>query len=88
MFENRECICCRGYSVLFAHGDKAASPLVRLLEGEKRREAPDHLQDVLPQNWGGIKLNLTVPCIRLTTGVHLACCREEFREPRSEGVSE
>ncbi|GFW41271.1 uncharacterized protein TNCV_1002641 [Trichonephila clavipes] len=31
---------------------RAASPLTRLWEGEERREAPDHSQSVLPQNWG------------------------------------
>ncbi|GFV64236.1 uncharacterized protein TNCV_3000011 [Trichonephila clavipes] len=38
----------------------AASPLVRLVEGEERWEAPDHLQGVLPQNWGGTKQNRIV----------------------------
>ncbi|GFW04262.1 uncharacterized protein TNCV_2670261 [Trichonephila clavipes] len=38
------------------HGDtlnsrRAASPLVRLVEGEERWEVPDHLQVVLYQNW-------------------------------------
>ncbi|GFY17128.1 uncharacterized protein TNCV_1089041 [Trichonephila clavipes] len=28
----------------------AASPLVRLVEGEERWEAPDHPQGILPQN--------------------------------------
>ncbi|GFX13100.1 uncharacterized protein TNCV_2357561 [Trichonephila clavipes] len=32
---------------------RAASPLVKLVEGEEMWEAPDHLQGVLPQNWGG-----------------------------------
>ncbi|GFT72524.1 hypothetical protein TNCV_973901 [Trichonephila clavipes] len=32
---------------------RAASPLKRLVEEEVRWEAPDHLQCVLPQNWGG-----------------------------------
>ncbi|GFS69122.1 uncharacterized protein TNCV_4009841 [Trichonephila clavipes] len=31
---------------------RAASPLVRLVEGEESWEAPDHLQGVLPLNWG------------------------------------
>ncbi|GFV33403.1 uncharacterized protein TNCV_4164401 [Trichonephila clavipes] len=31
---------------------RAASPLVRLVEEEKRWEAPDHPQSILPQNWG------------------------------------
>ncbi|GFY08772.1 hypothetical protein TNCV_4659651 [Trichonephila clavipes] len=32
---------------------QAASPFVRLVEGEERWEAPDHSPGVLPQNWGG-----------------------------------
>ncbi|GFW77327.1 uncharacterized protein TNCV_924431 [Trichonephila clavipes] len=45
---------------------RAASPLVRLVEGEDRREASDHPQSVLPQ----IVLS-PVWCskLRLTTGV-------------------
>ncbi|GFV92568.1 hypothetical protein TNCV_1374191 [Trichonephila clavipes] len=31
---------------------RAASSLVRLVEGEERREAPDHSHGVLPQHWG------------------------------------
>ncbi|GFV78507.1 hypothetical protein TNCV_1888131 [Trichonephila clavipes] len=38
---------------------------MRLVEGEERWEAPDHPQDVLPQNWGGIEPNHTVPCMVL-----------------------
>ncbi|GFU06187.1 uncharacterized protein TNCV_4764971 [Trichonephila clavipes] len=32
---------------------RAASPLVRLLEGQERWEALDYFQGVLSQNWGG-----------------------------------
>ncbi|GFX96706.1 hypothetical protein TNCV_244931 [Trichonephila clavipes] len=39
---------------------RAASPLVRLLEWEDKWETPDHIQDVLPQNWGGTEKNRTV----------------------------
>ncbi|GFV48182.1 uncharacterized protein TNCV_3554611 [Trichonephila clavipes] len=35
---------------------RAASPLVRVVEGEARREVPDHPQGVLHQNWGEIEL--------------------------------
>ncbi|GFT38260.1 hypothetical protein TNCV_764381 [Trichonephila clavipes] len=47
------------------HGDtlnsrRTASPLVRLVEEEERREAPDHPQGVLPQNWDRIGPNLYV----------------------------
>ncbi|GFV97033.1 uncharacterized protein TNCV_3526191 [Trichonephila clavipes] len=40
-------------------GHRAASPLVRLVEGKERWETPAP-QGVLPQNWGGTKLNRTV----------------------------
>ncbi|GFW44578.1 hypothetical protein TNCV_4481241 [Trichonephila clavipes] len=43
---------------------RAANPLVRLVEGE-RWETPDQTQDVLPQNWGGIKPTRTVTCMVL-----------------------
>ncbi|GFW41871.1 uncharacterized protein TNCV_5801 [Trichonephila clavipes] len=39
---------------------RATSPLVRLLEGEERLGAPDHPQNVLPQNWDGTEQNRTV----------------------------
>ncbi|GFV59504.1 hypothetical protein TNCV_2825441 [Trichonephila clavipes] len=41
---------------------RAASPFVRLIQMEERWEAPDHLQDVLPQNCG---------CNRATSYCHL-----------------
>ncbi|GFV82807.1 uncharacterized protein TNCV_4147751 [Trichonephila clavipes] len=44
---------------------RAASPLVRLLEVEEKCEAIDHLQGVLPQNWGEIELNCSVTCMVL-----------------------
>ncbi|GFW06539.1 uncharacterized protein TNCV_2188721 [Trichonephila clavipes] len=44
---------------------RAASPLVWLVEGEERWEAPDHPQGFLPLNWGGIEQNRTVTCIVL-----------------------
>ncbi|GFV04414.1 uncharacterized protein TNCV_920352 [Trichonephila clavipes] len=40
--------------------DEAASPHVRLMEWEERWEAPDHTQDVLPQNWGRTEQNRPV----------------------------
>ncbi|GFU23257.1 uncharacterized protein TNCV_2559561 [Trichonephila clavipes] len=51
---------------------RAASPLVRLVEGKERWEAPDHTQGVLLQNWGETELNCYVACVvliklRLTT---------------------
>ncbi|GFW97249.1 uncharacterized protein TNCV_4784631 [Trichonephila clavipes] len=44
---------------------RAASLLVRLVEGEKRWEAPDHPQGVLPHNWNGMKPNNTITCLVL-----------------------
>ncbi|GFS62225.1 uncharacterized protein TNCV_477441 [Trichonephila clavipes] len=43
---------------------RAASPLVRLVEGEERWEAPGH-QGVLPLSWGGTEQNRTVTCMVL-----------------------
>ncbi|GFV57353.1 uncharacterized protein TNCV_3285811 [Trichonephila clavipes] len=42
---------------------RAASPLVWLLEGEERWEAPDHLQGFLPLNWGGTEQKRTITCM-------------------------
>ncbi|GFX34570.1 uncharacterized protein TNCV_3658081 [Trichonephila clavipes] len=62
---------------------RAANHLVRLVEGEERWETPDHLQGVLPQNWGEIKRNHSVPCMSLKATDndrrHLALCHDEFR---------
>ncbi|GFV91745.1 hypothetical protein TNCV_4763101 [Trichonephila clavipes] len=44
---------------------RAASPLVRLVEGEERWEAPDHSQGVLLQNCGGAEQNRSVTCMVL-----------------------
>ncbi|GFS55117.1 uncharacterized protein TNCV_2441871 [Trichonephila clavipes] len=66
---------------------RAASPLVRLVEGKERREASDHPQSILPLKWGGTELNLTVTCMVLRATAndrrHLAFCLKEFRGPRS-----
>ncbi|GFT43141.1 uncharacterized protein TNCV_5119921 [Trichonephila clavipes] len=66
---------------------RAASPLVRLVEGEERWEASDHPRCVLPLNWGGIKPNRTVTCMVLKATAndrrHLTRCHDEFRGPRS-----
>ncbi|GFW91660.1 uncharacterized protein TNCV_4500791 [Trichonephila clavipes] len=65
---------------------RAASPLVRLVEGEQRWEAFGPPQSVLPLNWGGIEPNRTVTCMVLKATDndrrHLALCHDEFREPR------
>ncbi|GFY30231.1 cullin-4A [Trichonephila clavipes] len=64
---------------------RAASPFVRLVEGEERWEAPEHPQGVLPQNWGETELNRSVSCmvLKATTNDrrHLARCHDEFRVP-------
>ncbi|GFS72346.1 uncharacterized protein TNCV_1827471 [Trichonephila clavipes] len=44
---------------------RAASPLVWLVEGEERWEAPDHPQGFLPLNWGGTEQKRTVTCMVL-----------------------
>ncbi|GFU40111.1 uncharacterized protein TNCV_3767761 [Trichonephila clavipes] len=83
------------------HGDtlnsrRAASPLVRLVEGEEKWEASNQPQSVLPLNWGGIEPNRTVACMmpKATANdrCHLALCHDEFRGPlsdlcRSSGIS-
>ncbi|GFT27647.1 uncharacterized protein TNCV_3570241 [Trichonephila clavipes] len=64
---------------------RAASPLVRLVEGEERREAPDRPRGVLPQNWGENEPNRSVidMVLKATANVsrHLALCQDEFRGP-------
>ncbi|GFU43567.1 hypothetical protein TNCV_4005951 [Trichonephila clavipes] len=54
---------------------RAPSPLVRLVEGEERSEAPGHLQGVLSQNWGGQAKSF---CDRRKT---LTFSRVEFHGP-------
>ncbi|GFY32695.1 uncharacterized protein TNCV_4638011 [Trichonephila clavipes] len=75
---------------------RAANPLVRLVEGEERWEAPDHPQGVLPQNWGENELNRSVTCMVLKASANdrgqLALYSDEFRRPssglcRSGGIS-
>ncbi|GFX58872.1 uncharacterized protein TNCV_805761 [Trichonephila clavipes] len=62
---------------------RAASPLVRLVEGEERWEATDHTQGVLPLNWGETELNRSVTCMVLKATAndrrHLVLCHDEFR---------
>ncbi|GFX12779.1 uncharacterized protein TNCV_3437531 [Trichonephila clavipes] len=59
---------------------RVTSPLVRLVERKERREALDHPQGGLPQNWGETELNHSVPCMVLKTTAngmpHLALCHE------------
>ncbi|GFW95531.1 uncharacterized protein TNCV_1722321 [Trichonephila clavipes] len=55
------------------NSSRVASPLVRLVEGQERWDAPDHPQGVLPQNRGETELNRSVTVwfsrLWLTTGV-------------------
>ncbi|GFW05889.1 hypothetical protein TNCV_603611 [Trichonephila clavipes] len=62
---------------------RTASPFVRLVEEEERREAFDHPQDVLYQNWGETKQNRTVTCMVLKAKANekdknLAHSRDKF----------
>ncbi|GFX93874.1 cullin-4A [Trichonephila clavipes] len=64
---------------------RAGSPLARLAKGEKRWEAPDHPQGILPQNWVEAELNHSVTSMVLKATAndrrHLALCNDEFRGP-------
>ncbi|GFU37626.1 uncharacterized protein TNCV_4275241 [Trichonephila clavipes] len=79
------------YSAFAAWGTlnsrRAASPLVRLVEGEERWEASSHPKSVLPRNCRGTELNRTAICrvLKATTNDrrHLALCHDEFRGSRS-----
>ncbi|GFY11894.1 uncharacterized protein TNCV_4973941 [Trichonephila clavipes] len=66
---------------------RAASPLVRLVEGEERWDASDHPQSVLPLNWGETEPKRTVTCkapkATANDRRHLALYHDEFRGPRS-----
>ncbi|GFV90051.1 uncharacterized protein TNCV_73321 [Trichonephila clavipes] len=65
---------------------RVSSPLVRLVEGEERCEAPNHCQGVLPQNCAGTEQNSTITCMELKAKANdrrrnLALRRDEFRGP-------
>ncbi|GFX10267.1 uncharacterized protein TNCV_1866641 [Trichonephila clavipes] len=66
---------------------RAASPLVRLVEGKERWEASDNSHGVLSPNWCETELNRSVTCMVLKATVndrhHLALCHDEFRGPCS-----
>ncbi|GFV93526.1 uncharacterized protein TNCV_1988391 [Trichonephila clavipes] len=59
---------------------RAAIPLMRLVEGKERWEAPDHPRGVLPQNWGETELNRSVTCMVLIATAndrrHLDLCHD------------
>ncbi|GFY12041.1 synaptojanin-1 [Trichonephila clavipes] len=69
------------------NSQRAANPLVRLVEGEESWETSDHSQSVFPLNWGGTEPNRTVTCMVLKATAndrrHLALCHDEFQGPRS-----
>ncbi|GFW53303.1 uncharacterized protein TNCV_4075241 [Trichonephila clavipes] len=53
---------------------RATSPVMWLVEGEERWEAPGHTHGFLPLNWSGTEQKRTVTCmvlrLRLTTDVN------------------
>ncbi|PRD29388.1 UNVERIFIED_CONTAM: hypothetical protein NCL1_29555 [Trichonephila clavipes] len=75
------------YNGVTLNSRRAASPLVRLVEGQERWETSDHPQSVLPLNLGGIEPNRAVTCMVLKATAndrrHLALCHDEFCGPRS-----
>ncbi|GFU57745.1 uncharacterized protein TNCV_3638951 [Trichonephila clavipes] len=64
---------------------RAASLLVRLVEGDERWEASNHPQGVLFQKWGETKLNRSVACMVLKATAndrrHSALSYDEFHGP-------
>ncbi|GFV11714.1 hypothetical protein TNCV_977031 [Trichonephila clavipes] len=65
---------------------RAASTLLRLVEGEGRWEVPHHSQGVLPQNWSETEPNSTVTCMFLRVAANdgrtiQPPCRNEFGGP-------
>ncbi|GFU61421.1 uncharacterized protein TNCV_845571 [Trichonephila clavipes] len=70
---------------------RAASPLVWLVKGEERWEAPDHPHCFLPLNLGGTEQKRTVTCTVLNANANdrrkiLALSRDEFRGPQPDFV--
>ncbi|GFU69436.1 uncharacterized protein TNCV_5123621 [Trichonephila clavipes] len=59
---------------------RPTSPLMMLVEGKERWEAPDHPQGAFPQNWGETELNHYVTCMMLKATAndrrHLALCHD------------
>ncbi|GFX19860.1 uncharacterized protein TNCV_1434211 [Trichonephila clavipes] len=79
-----KCIVPSGHGGTTLNSSRAASPLMRFVEGEDRLEASDLPQDVLPQKWGGTEQNRTVTSMVLKAKAdirrkNLALHREEFR---------
>ncbi|GFT48729.1 uncharacterized protein LOC103524116 [Trichonephila clavipes] len=69
-------LCDTGQDMTAAHLDECSALndlnciVKRLVEGEERWECIEHLQDVLPQNWGGAESNLTVTCMVLKATIN------------------
>ncbi|GFV69714.1 uncharacterized protein TNCV_4508261 [Trichonephila clavipes] len=74
-----------GIVCLHGMGRRAASHLVRLVEGEERWEAPDYPQGVLPLNWSETELYRSVTCVVFKATANdrrrLTLCHNEFRGP-------
>ncbi|GFV42736.1 hypothetical protein TNCV_840911 [Trichonephila clavipes] len=80
------------YSALAARGTlnrhRAASILVRLVEGEEKGEAADHIQVFSLKI--GVELNQIAQSsacyskLLTSIGIHLALCRDDFRDHRSD----
>ncbi|GFW78689.1 uncharacterized protein TNCV_4261121 [Trichonephila clavipes] len=64
---------------------RAASPFVRLVEGEEMWEVPDHIQGILLLNWGETELNHSVTYMVLKATAndrrHLTLSHDVFRGP-------
>ncbi|GFU68829.1 uncharacterized protein TNCV_1548131 [Trichonephila clavipes] len=58
-----QCIVSSQHRALNSH--RAASSLVRLVEGEEMLNSPDHPQSILTQNEGETELNRPVTCLVL-----------------------
>ncbi|GFT03393.1 hypothetical protein TNCV_2985571 [Trichonephila clavipes] len=69
-----ECLRSMGYF----NSRRAACPLVRLVEGKERWEAPEHSKGTLPQNWGEIELNHSVTCMVLKATTNDWCHFQPF----------
>ncbi|GFT72849.1 uncharacterized protein TNCV_5065771 [Trichonephila clavipes] len=65
----------RAFATWVHFSRRAASPLVRLVEREKRWEVPDYSQGVLRQSWGETEQNCTVTCMVLKDGDRFNSCQ-------------
>ncbi|GFU64146.1 uncharacterized protein TNCV_3745141 [Trichonephila clavipes] len=80
----RQCLHGMGGTI---NSNRAARPLVRLVEREEKREALDPPQSVLFLYWGGTDSNRTVTCMVLKATANdrpdIALYRDEFLGPQS-----